>query len=110
MKLLDEIRQQPLHIRKIFMWCMVVITFSMVGLWYANSTKNQIVALLNTNPPAGTQNSAVAEESQGSSPFALMARTLRDLRAQISSFFARETPTLLPPRNTAAPVPPQQLP
>lgn len=110
MKLLDEIRQQPLHIRKLFMWCMVVITFSVVGFWYANSTKNQIAALLTTNPPAGTHASAVAEQSDNASPFALAARTFRDLRAQISSFFVRETPAALPVPSVTAPVPPQQLP
>ena len=95
---LDEIRQQPEHIRHVFMWTMVVITFSVVGfVWFRQTTK-QFVALLH---PEEAEVRALAEKDktlrqghsaelsrspQGSqlSPFATIFAAMGDLRANIS--------------------------
>ena len=71
-KLIQEIRKQPLYIRHIFMWTMVVITFSVVGfLWY-RETENNFVALLNPKP---SPQATAAAQTQESSPFAAIGKT-----------------------------------
>lgn len=90
--LLEEIRQQPLHIRYIFMWTMVVITFSVVGFVWFRQTTNQFVALLH---PEEAQERALAEQeetlrqAQGKqlSPFATIFDAVGDLRANILELF-----------------------
>ncbi len=47
-KLLQEIRQQPEHIRHIMMWLCVVITFSLVGFVWFKSTQAKFVAMLHS--------------------------------------------------------------
>lgn len=94
MKILDEIRQQPEHIRHVFMWTMVVITFSVIGfVWFRQTTK-QFVTLLH---PEEAEARALAEgkertlrQAQGKqlSPFATIFGTLGDLRANISELLA----------------------
>ena len=46
MKLLQEIRNQPEHIRHIMMWLCVVITFSLVALVWFRTTEARLVAML----------------------------------------------------------------
>ncbi len=81
--LLEEIRQQPEHIRHIFMWLCVVITFSVIGFVWFNSTSKQFVALLH---PEEAQAQALAEKNkpQQPSPFATIFGFWGDLRANIS--------------------------
>lgn len=45
-KLLQEIRNQPEHIRHVIMWLCVVITFSLVGYVWFRSTQSKFVAML----------------------------------------------------------------
>ena len=84
MSLIKEIREQPEHIRHIFMWVLVVITFSVVGFAWFRSTQQKFVALL--NPEAAQTSQALAEKAkpQGFSPFATIGNSLRDLEANIS--------------------------
>ena len=85
--LLEEIRQQPEHIRHVFMWTMVVITFSVIGfVWFRQTTK-QFVTLLH---PEEAQERALAEKSKPKqpSPFATIFATMGDLRANISELLA----------------------
>ncbi len=46
-ELLEEVRNQPQHIREIFMWLCVVITFSVISLFWFQSTSKQFVAMVN---------------------------------------------------------------
>ena len=48
-KILDEIRSQPEHIRHIFMWLCVVISFSLVVVVWFKSTQSKFVALLHSS-------------------------------------------------------------
>ena len=107
MKLLDEIRRQPLHIRQIFMWCMVVITFSVIGLTYFRSTKKEILALLNPQEVTNTQDGPVAPER---SPFALIFDSFSDLKANISELIRGNNTPLIQTQTIQTPVPPQKLP
>ena len=61
-KILHEIRQQPIHIRHLFMWTSVVITFSLVAFIGFNSTKNNVVALLNPENEHGTKRAKGSEQ------------------------------------------------
>lgn len=49
MSLLEEIRKQPEHIRRIMMWLCVVVTFSLVAFVWFRSTQTKFVALLRSN-------------------------------------------------------------
>ncbi len=46
MRLLQEIRQQPEHIRHIMMWLCVVTIFSLVALVWFRTTQQRLVAML----------------------------------------------------------------
>ncbi len=84
MKILDEIKQQPEHIRQMFMWVLVVITFSVVGFVWFRSTEKKLVALL--NPGKAQESAALAEKSEAGilSPFATIFDAWGELRANIS--------------------------
>jgi len=111
--LLREIREQPEHIRHIFMWVLVVITFSVVGFVWFRSTQKKFVALL--NPEAAQESQTLAEGSKAntSSPFTTIGNSLSDLRANIYELFAGKQLNLNINNNTGingTPLPPQQLP
>ena len=82
--LLKEIREQPEHIRHVFMWVLVVITFSVVGFVWFRNTEKRFVALL--NPEQAQADRALAEKTKAStpSPFATIFNAWNDLRANIS--------------------------
>ncbi len=109
---LDEIRQQPEHIRHVFMWTMVVITFSVVGfVWFRQTTK-QFVALLH---PEEAEVRALAEKNQPKQPlpFATIFATMDDLRANISELLAGPKQSVDVNNGQSAPeeqLPPQTLP
>ena len=110
--LLDEIRQQPEHIRHIFMWTMVVITFSVVGFVWFRQTTSQFVALLH---PEEAQERALAEKNQPKkpSPFATIFATMGDLRANISELLAGPKQGMDITNSQSVPeeqVPPQKFP
>ncbi len=86
--LLEEIREQPEHIRHIFMWTLVVITFSIVGFTWFRSTQKKFVALLNPEAAQEAQVLAAKTKPQSSSPFATIGNSLKDLRANISELFS----------------------
>ena len=110
--ILEEIRQQPEHIRHIFMWTMVVITFSVVGFVWFRQTSKQFVALLH---PEEAQERALAEKNKPKqpSPFATIFATMGDLRANISELLAGPKQSLDVNNGQSAPekeLSPQKLP
>lgn len=107
--LLREIRQQPPHIRKLFMWTSVVITFSLVGYIGFRQTSQNFVALLNPGD-AAKQEEAVPPDP-GSSPFALLRDSWESLRASIGGAFnGNDSADTSRERPSVSPVPPQKLP
>ena len=80
--LLQEIKEQPEHIRHIFMWTSVVIVFSIVGFVWFRNTEKKFVALL--NPEQAQEERALAEKTKTPSPFATILNAWGDLRANIS--------------------------
>lgn len=112
--LLQEIRQQPPHIREVFMWVCVVIVFSVVGWAWFRQTQKQFVALL--HPEQAEEARVLAEENkqkQPPSPFATIFSSLGDLRANISELFAGSKPNVLEFGSSVNPqqeVPPNELP
>ena len=107
MKLLDEIREQPLHIRKLFMWTSVVITFSLVGFVWLNNTKNNVVALLQTKPSGAPDERALAQTTEEPSPFAAIGKAFSNLRANIGELVGKKAVPTPEPTKT---IPPQLLP
>lgn len=85
MKLLDEIRSQPLHIRKVFMWTLVVVSFIVVGLFWFQGAQQNVVALLGNAQPGADQS---APSDNVASPFALIGGSWAGLRADISGLFS----------------------
>jgi len=85
--ILREIREQPPHIREIFMWLCVVATFSVIGYSWFRTTTKQFVALV--NPEAAKQEMILAQQNQNQSqsPFATIAASWKNLTANISELF-----------------------
>lgn len=111
--LLDEIHQQPEHIRHIFMWLCVVITFSVIGfVWFRQTTK-QFVALMH---PEEEQARILAEKNKPKqpSPLATIFSAWGNLRANISELLSGPVSNLEinngAPRTEKMEVPPQKLP
>lgn len=86
--ILKEIKEQPSHIREMFMWLCVIIVFSVVGFVWFTSTAKQFVALV--NPEQAAQDQALAQNSQpangdnNQSPFATIALSFKGISASIS--------------------------
>jgi hypothetical protein len=91
--LLEEIRQQPEHIRHVFMWLMVVICFSVIGFVWFRSTSKQFVALLH---PETAQDQALADSNKPKqpSPFATIFNSFKDLQANISELISGKPASL----------------
>jgi len=82
----QEIKEQPPHIREIFMWVCVVAVFSVVGYSWFQSTTKQFVAMV--NPDLARQNQTLAENQKApTTPFGTLARSWQDLRANINELF-----------------------
>jgi len=77
--MLKEIRNQPEHIRSLFMWLSVFIVFSLVVFVWVNSFQQKLILLLNPDEKA--------ETAEQESPMALMSRSLSDLKATIVDLF-----------------------
>lgn len=77
--MLKEIRNQPEHIRALFMWLSVFIVFSLVVFVWFNSFQQKLTLLLNPQDQV-----AAAEEE---SPFAVITKSLNDLKATIFDLF-----------------------
>lgn len=110
--LLQEIREQPEHIRHIFMWVCVVIVFSAVGFVWFRQTSKQFVAMLH---PEESQARALAEKNNPKqpSPFATIFSSLQSLRANISELFVGPKPVNInngPAGTEQEQLPPQKLP
>ncbi|MBI2057876.1 MAG: hypothetical protein HYT63_02745 [Candidatus Yanofskybacteria bacterium] len=98
MSVLKEIRNQPEHIRHIFMWLCVVTSFSLVVMVWFKSTQSKFVAMLHpteilkevdANKFADRDLIKLAEQTkktkeQGVSVFATVKDTFSLLRASIS--------------------------
>ena len=85
--LIREIREQPIHIRTIFMWLMVVVTFSGVAFLYVRSTQNQVVALLGSGTSTAVNEGELDQGAKTTkSPFALIVDSFSSLRANIFEF------------------------
>lgn len=95
-KLLDEIRQQPEHIRHVMMWLCVVIVFSLVGFVWFKSTQEKFVAMLHPEEFKQRQEQRIlAREGQVGSPLAGLWDSWGVLRASISELIKGEATNLI---------------
>ena len=78
--MLKEIRQQPEHIRAIFMWLSVFIVFSLVVFVWFRGFERKISLLINEPE----KESGMAEQR---SPASVITGSFRDLRATIIDLF-----------------------
>ena len=77
--MLKEIRNQPEHIRVLFMWLSVFIVFSLIVFIWFQGFEQKITALLEKPQEAGVANQE--------SPLSVMARSFGDLKALILDLF-----------------------
>ncbi len=112
--ILHEIKQQPEHIRKAFMWVLVVITFSIVGFVWFRNTEKRFVALL--NPERAQEERALAEKTKAQTilPFATIFNAWSNLRANISELILGKQSEFSVDNGKIGtreePLPPQKLP
>jgi len=91
--MLKEIRQQPEHIRAIFMWLSVFIVFSLVIFVWLNSFQQKLALLLNSEEKTETAKQSRSSDDRGSSiksgesPLAVISSGFNDLRATIIDLF-----------------------
>jgi len=109
MGILKDIRQQQPHIREIFMWVSVVITFSVIGYFGFRNVGSDFVAMVDPDRIEQKQDTAIAEV-EIDSPFALIGDTFGDLGATISGVFTDNEDDTIKFKNNNVPVPPQRLP
>jgi hypothetical protein len=110
-KILNEIREQPESIREIFMWVMVVITFSVIGFFTFRSTINRFAALVNPDAYKTNNTGVIVKDKEEKTPIDLIGESAGDIKANLSNILsgsAKETTT--PVINNADPVPPVRLP
>ncbi len=112
--IIKEIRQQPEHIREIFLWVLVVIFFSLIGFVWFRSTEKRVVALLNPEQTEAARVLAKEKEDNSPTPFATMFNSFNGLRANISDLFgsfpSENFELTNGVRSEDEPVPPQRLP
>ena len=83
-KLVHEIRQQPLHIRKTFAIVMTTLTFFVIVFFWARSTQSNVVAILGGSKNT-TEQTNIAKQS---SPFVAIKQSFKDLSATIGGFWS----------------------
>lgn len=87
MNLLHEIKKQPEHIKGIFVWLCVVITFSLVSFVWFRSTQRRFVALL--HPERIEEQIRLAQGiEKAPSPLQGLANSFSILRASLGELFA----------------------
>src|SRR3989344_8703925 len=90
MSLLDDIRNQPRHMREIMFGFCVVITISLVGLIWFRSFEEDLFVLLNTDPKK--QEQFFAERDKNTPALVASMRTSYEgLRAAISAVLLLES-------------------
>ncbi|MEX1064125.1 MAG: hypothetical protein WD898_01515 [Candidatus Paceibacterota bacterium] len=109
-----EIRQQPEHIRELFLWVLVVMFFSVIGFTWFRSTEKRVVALLNPEQAEVARVLAEEKKSNTPTPFATIFSSFGELKANISDLFSglpsEEFELTNRARSEAEAVPPQKLP
>lgn len=105
----QEIREQPPHIRGMFMWLCVVVTFSVVGYAWFRTTSKQLIALV--NPERAKQEQRLAENKNSSSPFATINSSVKELGASILELIdlTKKTNNIEIKNNGAVTVPEQPI-
>lgn len=109
-KIIREIRQQPLHVRKIFVWTLTTLTFSLVVIGWAGSTQKRVVAMLN-GPQKTSEQTEVANKQP--SPFAAIKKSFKDLSAAINEFWSNReefSPSKFQKSVAQSPLPTNKLP
>lgn len=86
MKFLDDIKNQPQHVREIMFGLSVFITVLLVGMvWFRSFQKNLYVLL---NPEDGLEKALAVENAPVPSLFGFIWQTAGDLKGTISNLFS----------------------
>src|SRR5689334_19315678 len=98
-QLVREIRSQPQHIREIFMWLCVVVSFSIVSYFWFQSTSKQFVAFV--NPEKVEAERIYAENQKKSEPSLLgnISQSLSSLKSNFSGLLGFGSNTIEFPNN-----------
>jgi len=83
-KIIREIKNQPEHIRKTFMWLSVIVVFSFIFIIGIRETERKITALIN---PELLKEENTTNLADNSSPFNVLGRYFSGLRASIGDVF-----------------------
>lgn len=105
MSLLDEIRKQPEHIRKIMFGLCSIVAISLIGLiWFRSFEKNLFVLM---NPDEAVQQKYFAETGKEDTLFANLGKAVKDLKssvqAAIGNIFQKSGSEMIIPSNSEAP-------
>ncbi|TSC90908.1 MAG: hypothetical protein CEN90_740 [Parcubacteria group bacterium Licking1014_17] len=88
-ELLNEIKNQPEHIRKIFMWVCVIIVFSIIGFGWFRTTQKQFANLLNPSGNLDAVKSSANKVAGESEPFfGGLFSSLKNFSANIGELFS----------------------
>ena len=102
-KLLDEIRQQPEHIRHVMMWLCVVIVFSLVGFVWFRSTQEKFVAMLHPEEFKQLEEQRRLAREDSNSPLAGLWNSFGTLRASLGELVKGESTNLVREKEANAP-------
>ncbi|MGD0976777.1 MAG: hypothetical protein ABR875_00585 [Minisyncoccia bacterium] len=83
----QEIKEQPPHIREIFMWVCVVAIFSVIGFSWFSSTTKQFALLVNPENAQPNADQLAQNQATPTSPFATISKSWSDLMANIGQLF-----------------------
>lgn len=106
--IIREIREQPLHIRKLFMWSLVIVSFSALGFVWFQGTRQNVLALMGNLP----DKAQVEHKDNVASPFAVIFNSVSSLRADLAGLFSGDSKASKEARQqpSQSPIPPRSLP
>lgn len=91
MNLLREIRNQPEHIRHIFMWLCVVTVFSLISFVWFKSTQARFVAMLHPEEVKELERKLAREDADQASPLSGFKKSWATLRASLGELINGES-------------------
>ncbi len=102
-KIIQEIRNQPPHVRELATVLCTIVVVAIVGLVWFRSFQKDIYAMLNPDQQPQAQDKLFAQQSK--SLFGSILQVFSDGKAQISNLFSNSSQTDITNNPTASTVP-----
>lgn len=107
--IIQEIRSQPHHVRKIFMWSCTVIVGCLVLVYWVRETRQEFTALLHPNKDLEIANMIQGTKNKNNSIADSFNSAIDNIKASIGDIWGRSTTNNI--RNETLPsINPQPLP